>query len=264
MRIMEIFREIRGKETNFSPVRATKFILLAALALLAFIFAAPSVNVAFGAERKLPIYSVETEDKVVAITFDAAWGASDTDILLEILDEYDAPATFFICGYWVEKFPDSVVKFHEAGHDIANHGDTHAHVNDLDLEQNIAEIAGAHEKVRKLLGIEMDLYRPPYGEYNNTVIEAAENQNYFTIQWDVDSLDWKKLGADHMFKTVINHKNLQKGSILLFHNDLPETPIALRRILSELRNQGYGFVPVSELIHRENFKIDHTGRQKGR
>jgi len=78
---------------------------------------------------------------------------------------------------------------------------------------------------------------------------------------DVDSLDWKKLGADHMTSTVLNHKSLQNGSILLFHNDVPETPIALRRILAELKNQGYEFVPVSELIMREGFKLDHTGRQ---
>ena len=254
-------RDEREKE-EFNPARATKLVLLALLTILAVIFALPSVTVVFGADKKLlPIYSVQTDEKVVAITFDAAWGASDTDVLIEILDEFDAKATFFICGYWVEKFAEDVVKFHKAGHDIANHGDTHAHVAKLSLEQNAAEIAGAHKKVAGLLGIEMDLYRPPYGEYNNKVIEAANGLGYYTIQWDVDSLDWKKLGADHMYSTVTEHKNLQNGSILLFHNDLPETPVALRRILSELRERGYGFVPVSELIYRENYRIDHTGRQ---
>jgi len=250
------------KDIDFNPARVTKLILLGALILLAIIFAMPSVNIVFGKERLLPIYSVETDKKVVAITFDAAWENSDTDILLEILKENDAKATFFICGYWIEKYPDDVLKIYKAGHDIANHGDTHAHVASLNRGQNEAEIAGAHAKAKTLLGIEMDLYRPPYGEYNNNVIEAAHALNYFVIQWDVDSLDWKKMGADHMYNTVINHKNLQNGSILLFHNDLPETPIALRRILSELRAQGYAFAPVSELIYRENFELDHAGRQK--
>jgi len=249
------------KDDGFDALRATKLIMLAALTLLAIIFTLPSVQIVFGAEKKMPIYSVQTDEKVVAITFDAAWGADDTDILLEILDEYDARATFFICGYWFEKYPNDVKKFHAAGHDIANHGDTHAHVASLNLAQNMAEIIGAHKKAQALLGIEMDLYRPPYGEYNNDVITAAEQAGYFTIQWDVDSLDWKKLGADHMTNTVLNHKNLQNGSILLFHNDIPETPIALRCILAELKNQGYEFVPVSELIMREHFKLDHTGRQ---
>jgi polysaccharide deacetylase family sporulation protein PdaB len=249
------------RDDGFDALRATKLIMLAAMTLLAIIFAAPSVKIVFGAEKKMPIYSVQTEEKVVAITFDAAWGADDTDILLEILEEYDARATFFICGYWFEKYPDAVKKLHAAGHDIGNHGDTHAHVSGLSLEKNKTEILGAHKKAHALLGIEMDLYRPPYGEYNNDVITAAEQTGYFTIQWDVDSLDWKKMGADHMVNTVLNHKNLQNGSILLFHNDLPETPIALRRILSELKNRGYTFVPISELIMREGFKLDHTGRQ---
>jgi peptidoglycan/xylan/chitin deacetylase (PgdA/CDA1 family) len=258
---MRAKHNLQQKGGDFDALRATKLIVLAALTLLAITFAAPAVQVVFGAEKKIPIYSVQTEKKVVAITFDAAWGDSDTDILLEILKEYDVRATFFICGYWFEKYPDAVRKLHTACHDIANHGDTHAHVANLSLEQNKAEIMGAHYKSKALLGIDMYLYRPPYGEYNNNVIEAAETLGYFAIQWDVDSLDWKKLGADHMVSTVLNHKNLQNGSILLFHNDLPETPIALRKILSELKNRGYTFTPVSELIVRDNFKLDHTGRQ---
>jgi len=237
----------------------TSILTIAILATLA-ISVVPVIPV-FAAEKKLPIYSVETPEKVVAITFDAAWGADDTDILIEILAEYDAKATFFICGYWVTKFPDAVRKFHEAGHDIANHGDTHAHVASLNMEQNIEEIAAAHTRVLGLLGIEMNLYRPPYGEYNNTVLDAAKSLNYHTIQWDVDSLDWKRPTPEAMFERVVNHKALQNGSILLFHNDIPETPIALRKILAELKNRGFSFVPVSQLIHRENYKIDHTGRQ---
>lgn len=254
-------RTRKADSEDFDPVRLTKLILLAALTILAILLAMPTVTIIFGAQKQLPIYSVDVPEKVVAITFDAAWGAADTDILLEILEEYDARATFFICGYWMEKYAGDVIKFHKAGHDIANHGDTHAHVAKLDFDQNVKEISDAHKKARALLGVDMDLYRPPYGEYNDTVIRAAESLGYFTIQWDVDSLDWKKMGADHMYDTVINHKNLRNGSILLFHNDLPETPVALRRILSELRAQGYSFVPVSELIYRDNFKLDHTGRQ---
>ena len=258
-------------DKEFDSYRVTKLILLAALAVLALMFVMPAATLIFGSaeqsepvnatQKMMPIYSVDTEHKVVAITFDAAWGADDTDILIEILAEYDVRATFFICGYWMEKYTEDVRKFHKAGHDIANHGDTHAHVAQLDFDKNVAEIMDAHKKAATLFGIEMDLYRPPYGEYNNTVLQAADSAGYYTIQWDVDSLDWKKLGAEHMYNTVINHKNLQNGSILLFHNDLPETPLALRRILDELRKQGYGFVPVSELIYRNDYRQDHTGRQ---
>lgn len=244
-----------------SPLRATKILVLAAIGLLALVFALPVAQTVFGEGKLLPIYSVETPEKVVAITFDAAWGADDTDTLIEILAEYDCRATFFLCGYWVTKYPEAVKKFHEAGHDIANHGDTHAHVASLNFEQNVEEIAAAHTRVLGLLDIKMDLYRPPYGEYNDIVLKAAKSLNYHTIQWDVDSLDWKRPTPEAMTERVVNHKSLQNGSILLFHNDIPETPIALRKILAELTNKGYGFVPVSELIHRGEYKLDHTGRQ---
>ena len=227
-----------------------------------FTMALPTVAHAKGNAKKMPIYSVETEQKVVAITFDAAWGADDTDVLLEILAEHEVIATFFVCGYWAEKYAEQLKKLAVAGHDIANHGDTHAHVASLTFDQNLQEIAGAHEKVRKILGIEMDLYRPPYGEYNNVVLEAAEHLKYYTIQWDVDSLDWKRQGVDAIVKRVLEHKSLQNGSILLFHNDLPDTPEALRIILKSLTEKGYGFVPVSQLIMRDGFVLDHTGRQK--
>ncbi|MCL2170608.1 MAG: polysaccharide deacetylase family protein [Defluviitaleaceae bacterium] len=212
-------------------------------------------------QKKMPIYSVDTDKKVVAITFDAAWGADDTDLLLEILAEHECIATFFVCGYWASKYADQLKKIAAAGHDIGNHGDSHAHVASLNFDQNLEEIARAHQRVRDILGLEMDLYRTPYGEYNNVVLEAAEHLKYYTIQWDVDSLDWKRQGVDAIVRRVLDSKSLQNGSILLFHNDLPHTPDALRIILKALRERGYGFVPVSALIMRDNFRLDHTGRQ---
>lgn len=210
-------------------------------------------------QKKLPIYSVDTPEKKVALTFDAAWGADDTDILLEILRENDVLATFFFCGEWVDKFPDAVRKFAAAGHDIANHGDTHAHVAQLSLEQNKREIQACHEKILAVTGIEANLYRPAYGEYNNDVLAAAEELNYFTIQWDVDSLDWKARGAQYEIDRVLN--NVKNGSIVLFHNDAKFTPQTLGTVIRGLKEKGYELVPVSELIFRENFEIDHTGRQ---
>ena len=145
--------------------------------------------------KKIPIFSVERPGNKLALTFNAAWGADDTGRLLQILEDNNIKSTFFVCGYWAEKYPDELRHIYNAGHEIGNHGDTHAHVARLDLWQNKNEIKGAHEKVKNLLGIEMDLYRPPYGEYTNTVIKAAEELNYFTIQWDVDTID-TNLNAD--------------------------------------------------------------------
>ena len=243
-------------------------VVLAAVAMLGV---RPAAQMVFGtlaqeeivqaADRKLPIYSVETPYRQVALTFDAAWGADDTDTLLQILADNNVRASFFLCGTWVKQFPEEVRKLHEAGHDIGNHGDTHAHGARLSLAQNKAEIQGAHDKVRDVIGVEMNLFRPPYGEYNNTVLEAAEALGYFTIQWDVDSHDWMNRGPEYQINRVLNHKDLRNGSIILFHNGAKYTPQTLETIIRGLKEKGFELVPVSELIHRENFRLDHTGRQ---
>jgi peptidoglycan/xylan/chitin deacetylase (PgdA/CDA1 family) len=149
------------------------------------------LSVAAAETRKIPIYCVSTDAPKVAISFDAAWGADDTETLLSILQSNGIKATFFLCGYWIDKYPDEVKRIFEEGHDVGNHGNTHAHGAQLNLEQNKSEIQGVHDKLKALIGTETFLFRPPYGEYNNTVISAAESLGYYTIQWDVDTLDIK-------------------------------------------------------------------------
>ena len=237
-----------------------KKILIITICIISFIF--PDYNIIAAIQKKLPIYSVETTEPQLSISFDAAWGCEDTDELLRILRENDTKATFFLCGYWVKKYPEIVKKIYDEGHDIGNHGDTHAHGSQLSVEQNMKEIQGVHEKVKEIISKDINLFRPPYGEYNNTVIEAAENLNYYTIQWDVDSHDWMKKGVDYEINQVLNHKNLRNGSIILFHNDTKDTPLCLDTIIKGLKTKGYNLVPISELIYKENYSIDHTGRQK--
>lgn len=213
------------------------------------------------AKKNLPIYSVNTDEKKVAISFDAAWGADDTEDLLTILRNNDVKATFFLCGYWVDEYPDEVKRIYEEGHEIGNHSDTHPHGSKISLEQNKKEIMAVHEKIKNLLGVDMNLYRPPFGEYNDTVLQAAKEVGYHTIQWDIDSLDWKEYGVEHEINQVLNHKHLGNGSIMLFHNDAKYTPDALDTILKGLKEKGYEVVPVGELIHKENYYMDHEGRQ---
>ena len=213
------------------------------------------------ADRKLPIYCVGTDEKKISISFDAAWGADDTDELIEILNENDVKTTFFMCGYWVEKYPEEVMKIALAGHDLGNHSSTHPHMNQLTKAQIKKELQDTHEKVYQLTGYEMDLFRPPFGEYNNTVLEVAEDEGYYTIQWDVDSLDWMEHGVQTEIDRVLNHKNLRNGSIVLFHNDAKYTPAALDTIIKGLKAKGYEIVPLSELIHRQGYHMDHEGRQ---
>ena len=212
-------------------------------------------------EKVLPIYSVETDKKVVALSFDAAWGNEDTQQILDTLKKYDVKVTFFMTGGWMEKFPDDVKKIQEAGHDLGNHSENHKNMSQLSATEIASELQEPHKKIKELTGVEMDLFRPPYGDYDNEVVNTAKSCGYYTVQWDVDSLDWKDYGVDSIVNTVVNHKNLQNGSIILMHNGAKYTAQALPAVSEGLQKKGYELVPISELIIRENYHIDHTGRQ---
>ena len=236
-------------------------LLLLAAAYMGVPRAAEKVFAVAEGERRLPIYCVQTEKPQVSVSFDAAWGADDTDELLRILKENDVKATFFLCGYWVEKYPEEVKKIAAEGHDLGNHSATHPHMSRISSEEIAQELQKCHENVKKLTGEEMELFRPPFGEYDNHVIETAEQNGYYTIQWDVDSLDWKEQGAEVEIRQVLEHKHLGNGSIILFHNDAKYTPKVLDTILKGIKEKGFEIVPISQLIHRENFEMDHEGLQ---
>jgi peptidoglycan/xylan/chitin deacetylase (PgdA/CDA1 family) len=127
--------------------------------------------------RKLPIYCVETDENKISITFDAAWSAEDTDEIIKILNEYDAKATIFVVGNWVDANPDAVKKFHEAGHEITNHSDTHKLFSKVSREEVIKEIDDCNKKIEAITGEKVKLLRAPSGDYDNKSIEIAENMN---------------------------------------------------------------------------------------
>ena len=209
--------------------------------------------------KELPIYSVETEEKKVALSFDAAWGNEDTQQILDILKEHNIHVTFFMTGGWVEDFPDDVKKIKEAGHDLGNHSENHKNMSQLPDSECQQELLKVHEKVKEITGVEMNLFRPPYGDYDNEVIKNASSCGYYTIQWDVDSLDWKDLTAPEITQRVTS--KVQPGSIVLFHNAAKHTPEALPGIIECILKEGYTFVPISEIILDCEYTIDHTGRQ---
>lgn len=167
-----------------------------------------------------------------------------------------------MCGYWVDDFPEEVKKIAADGHDLGNHSATHPHMSQLSKEEIKNELQKTHDKVKLLTNVDMNLFRPPFGEYDNKVIEGAEEKGYYTVQWDVDSLDWKEHGVESEINQVLNHKHLGNGSIILFHNDAKYTPQALDTIIKGLKEKGYEIVPISELIKKDSFYMDHEGRQK--
>ncbi len=209
--------------------------------------------------REIPIYCVETDSRVCALSFDAAWGAEDTDLLIEILDNYGAKATFFVVGEWVDKFPEQVRKLHEAGHDVMNHSDTHKYLTKTNNEELVQEIENCSNKIEKITQKRPDLIRPPYGDYNEDVVKKLKSMGYYTIQWDVDSLDWKDLSADQIYDRVT--EKTKNGSIILFHNAAKHTPEALPKILEKLKKDGYSFEKISDMIYKKDYYIDNTGKQ---
>ncbi len=239
-------------------------LVIAALAVCRGVFTVIGENVSVSSSvngRELPIYCVDTDEKKIALSFDAAWGNEDTAKILEILDKQNVKVTFFMTGGWVESYPEDVKAILAAGHDLGNHSENHKNMSQLSDEEKKEELMKVHEKVRELTGYEMFLFRPPYGDYDNAVVNVAKDCGYYTIQWDVDSLDWKDYGVDSIIKTVTEHKHLGNGSIILCHNGAKYTAQALDMLIAKLKNEGYSFVPISELIYKEKYHMDHEGRQ---
>lgn len=199
--------------------------------------------------------------KYASLSFDAAWGAEDTIQLLDILDKHNVKVTFFMTGGWVESYPDMVKEIYARGHDLGNHSQNHKQMSKLSVEEQKKEIMSVSESVKNLTGYDMFLFRPPYGDYNSTLINTLYACNYYPIQWSVDSLDWKDYGVSNIIKTVTQHKALDNGAIILMHNGAKFTAQALDEVITSLEQQGYTLVPISQLIIRENFHMDGTGKQ---
>lgn len=240
-------------------------VLACALAAAAIFCAVhyPAAVSAAAADRQLPIYCVQRDQKMVAISFDAAWGNEDTQQLIDIMAKHQIKATFFVVGEWVDKYPESVKALHDAGHEVMNHSNDHAHMSELSTEEIVADVAACNEKIEAVTGVVPTLIRPPYGEYDDHVVNAIRSMGMEPIQWDVDSLDWKDLSAGDITQRVLS--KVQPGSIVLFHNAALHTPEALPGIIEALLQEGYTFVPISELIlpgeYGVDYTIDHTGRQ---
>lgn len=210
-------------------------------------------------EKLLPIYNVQTQDKKISLTMNCAWNADDVDKILEILNQNNVKITFFMVGDWIEKFPDSVKKIYESGNEIASHSDTHPHVNNLSYEENIEEIEKNNQKIEKITGQRTKIYRAPYGEYNDTVIKAANDKGYYTIQWDLDTLDYTGITGGEMWNRL--EGKIKEGDIILSHNGTKHTADSLDMLIKNIKAKGLEVVKVSDLIYKENYNINSNGTQ---
>lgn len=231
------------------------------IAAIAAVSVSDSASVYLGkSPRRLPIYSVGREDKVVSLSFDAAWGADKTLGILSVLEEYDAQANFFAVGMWAEKYGDELKKLADSGRmEIGTHSNTHPDMGKMSAYDVRLELETSMNIIESVTGTRPELFRPPFGSYSDTLISTAEELGLYTIQWDVDTLDWKGLSASEIAGRVLN--NVENGSIVLMHNNGEHTLEALPLILDGLKNKGFTCVKIGDLIYRENYTIDHTGKQ---
>lgn len=219
-----------------------------------------SAQVYFGyPTRKVPVYCVDTNEKQVAISFDAAWGAEKTEKIMEIVKDFNSNATFFLVGFWVDKYGDLVKKLDEQGFEIGTHSMTHPDMTKLDRESAKKELVDSVKLITDITGKKVELFRLPYGAYNNTLIDICSEENIIPIQWSVDSLDWKGLSADNITTRVIN--KVENGSIILCHNDAEHILEALPLMLDRLQKMGYKITSVGDLIYKDNYTIDRNGIQ---
>ena len=209
--------------------------------------------------RELPVYNVETEEKVLSISFDAAWGSANTEGILDILDRYEVKTTFFLVGFWAEKYPELVAELVARGHEIGNHSATHPHMSQLSQAQIREELKKTSDLVQSITGQPTTLFRPPYGEYNDAVVRVSREEGYECVQWNVDSLDWKNLGTENMIRQCT--KSVHPGDIVLFHNDSKYILEALPTILEYYTQAGYKIIPISQLLLQGDTWIDNAGMQ---
>lgn len=220
-----------------------------------------SASVFFGyAPRLVPIYSVDTEEKKVAISFDTAWGADKTLDIIKTLNEYNVNATFFMVGFWVEKYPEMVKAINQQGIEIGTHSNTHPDFTTLSETQMELELTTSINSIEKLIDKKVELFRAPYGAYNNTMLNLTDRMGLKTIQWDVDTLDWKGYSGVEICERVMS--KVKNGSIILCHNNSDHILDALPLMLERLTNAGYEIVSVGELIMKDNYYIDNLGIQR--
>jgi len=219
------------------------------------------LTVLAGKKKELPVYSVAREDKKIALTIDAAWEDDKTPFILEELDRQGIKATFYLCGFWAEKYPENVKAIAAAGHELGNHTATHPHMNELSAEQIQKEITSFDDMLEEIAGVRSKTFRAPYGEYNDLVITTTRAMGYEPIQWSIDTIDWKEeRSASTILDTVL--PKLAPGCIILCHNNGFKIKEYLPTLISTAKEQGYEFVTVSELLLSGKTMIDVNGVQK--
>lgn len=245
---------------SLKPIKVLLVTILTGVLVGMAVYSTSAESVYFGyASRKVPIYAVQTDSKKICITFDAAYGSDETIKIINILKEKNVKATFFLVGFWVEKYPNLVKLLDESGIEIGTHSNTHPFMSKLSADQCRVELETSKNLITNITGKPVTIFRPPYGDYNDTLLNVCDELNLKAIQWSVDSLDWKGLNTSQMLARIT--PDIAGGGIILFHNNSDHIVEALPVIIDTLTEQGYELVRISDLIYDSNYTINNNGIQ---
>lgn len=210
--------------------------------------------------RLVPVYQVETDEQKVAISFDAAWGADKTEEIMQVLKDNNANATFFLVGFWVDKYKEVTKKIAENGFEIGSHSTSHLDMAKISKDEIEKDLTQSIETIKSVANVTPTVFRPPYGSYNNTLINVASNLGLTSVQWSIDTLDWKGISASEIANRV--NAKVTNGSIILCHNNADNVVEATKLIMIILQQKNLKCVSVSELLLKGETYIDNLGIQR--
>ena len=192
-----------------------------------------------------PIYIGDESKNKMALMCNVYWGTEFIEPMLEIFKEKEIKITFFVGGSWVDDNGEILKKIVEAGHELGNHGYYHYNHSGLSKERSMKNIQDAHNIVKEITGVEMNLFAPPSGDFNNQTVTCAEELGYKTIMWTIDTIDWRDKDVDLIVSRVMNKK--KNGALVLMH-PTAQTVAALPKIIDGLMENGYTLDCVSNVL----------------
>lgn len=196
-------------------------------------------------EKPQPIFQGNMAQPKVALACNVFWGEEFLPGMLNTFAENNVKITFFIGGSWAKRYPDVLKSLADHGHELGNHSYSHPHPNSLSKDKNKEQITKTADLIKDITGVETNLYAPPYGEYNDTVLLAAQELGYKTIMWSIDTIDWQRPSPEIIKTRVL--KKLHNGAIILIHPTEP-TAKALPELIKEIQAEGYQICPVSDIL----------------
>ncbi|MDN5363787.1 MAG: hypothetical protein PWQ91_848 [Eubacteriales bacterium] len=230
----------------FNGRRGLTWFLRGVMGLLLVLAAVAAMEeVTFTTALREPVYRGTEKRKEMALTVNVVWGEEYLPAMLEILRREKVAATFFIGGQWAEDNPKLLQKIAAYGHEIGSHGYSHPHPTALSPQENREELIKTEKIIKKITGRKVKLFAPPYGEYNQEVLDVAAELGYRTIMWTADTIDWQRPAPEVIVRRVLEKAG--NGVIVLMHPTEP-TVKALPEIIRELKKRGYKLVTVSRLL----------------